>query len=118
MKKIMSLVLLLCVLFPYSVFATAGACSGHRGVDCSVIDTIDGSVICKDGWKNSSVLYSSMVSCKGVIKTQTPATKPVPKVTLTSCKKKLGSAAVVLNNACTCKVGYGVVGGKCVKGKK
>lgn len=44
--------------------ATSGACSGHGGVDCSRID-YDASVICVDGWENSSVSYSSMVKCQG-----------------------------------------------------
>ncbi|MCX6784462.1 MAG: hypothetical protein NTV81_00810 [Candidatus Komeilibacteria bacterium] len=45
------------------VWATSGACSGHGGVSCSAGSDFDGSVICYDGWKNSSVSYKSMVEC-------------------------------------------------------
>ena len=38
--------------------ATTGACSSHGGVDCSAGPDYDGSVICEDGWKESSVGYS------------------------------------------------------------
>ena len=41
-------------------YATTGACSGHDGVNCSVGADSDGSVICKDGWTDSSVDYISM----------------------------------------------------------
>ncbi len=34
-----------------------GACSSHGGVDCRRGPDVDGSVICKDDWKNSKVLY-------------------------------------------------------------
>ncbi len=37
--------------------ASAGACSGHGGVDCAAGPDSDGSVICMDGWKGSSVAY-------------------------------------------------------------
>ncbi len=43
--------------------ATSGACSGHGGVSCSAGSDSDGSVICSDGWRNSSVAYSSMREC-------------------------------------------------------
>lgn len=37
--------------------ATSGACSYHGGVDCSAGADYDGSVICNDGWSDSSVGY-------------------------------------------------------------
>jgi hypothetical protein len=42
------------------VYAITGACSGHDGVDCSAGADTDGSVICSDGWTDSSVDYTSM----------------------------------------------------------
>jgi hypothetical protein len=62
------------------VSAVSGACSGHGGVDCSVGADTDGSVICADGWRNSSVSYSSMAKCakvsaKSEVKTITPTIK-------------------------------------------
>lgn len=44
--------------------ATSGTCSYHGGVSCSAGADTDGSVICNDGWTNSSVLYSSMSECR------------------------------------------------------
>lgn len=40
--------------------ATSGACSYHGGVNYSAGADYDGSVICNDGWRDSSVLYSDM----------------------------------------------------------
>lgn len=34
-----------------------GACSGHGGVNCAAGPDSDGSVICNDGWRDSSVRY-------------------------------------------------------------
>jgi hypothetical protein len=62
MKKIIYYILGL-LLIPAISFATSGACSGHGGVNCSAGRDSDGSVICYDGWRNSSVNYSSMVMC-------------------------------------------------------
>lgn len=45
------------------VSATSGACSGHGGVNCSAGADWDGSVICYDGWRSSSVLYTNMSMC-------------------------------------------------------
>lgn len=44
--------------------ASSGACSYHGGVNCSVGADTDGSVICNDGWTDSSVSYSSMSECR------------------------------------------------------
>ena len=38
-----------------------GACSSHKGVNCSAGADSDGSVICNDGWLNSSVSFSSVL---------------------------------------------------------
>lgn len=67
MKKIL---LYLLILLPGLAFATSGACSGHGGVDCGAGRDYDGSVICSDGWRKSSVSYSSMVKCA--------SSKPIP----------------------------------------
>ncbi len=74
---------LLAVLFltsPLLALATSGACSGHGGVSCSAGPDSDGSAICNDGWRNSSVRYSSMVKCAEYHQTQrVPAvTKVLP----------------------------------------
>ena len=37
--------------------ASSGACSDHTGVNCLGGPDTDGSVICNDGWKDSSVQY-------------------------------------------------------------
>ncbi len=46
-------------LIPNSTNASSGsgACSWHGGVDCSQIDLDTTNVVCKDGWKGSSVSY-------------------------------------------------------------
>ena len=41
------------------LFSQQGACSWHGGVDCDRGPDCDGSVICQDGWKDSSVSYLS-----------------------------------------------------------
>ena len=37
--------------------SSQGACSSHGGVNCSAGADSDGSVICVDGWRDSSVTY-------------------------------------------------------------
>lgn len=49
---------------PSFSYATSGACSYHGGVSCSSGADSDGSVICSDGWRDSSVSYSSMNECR------------------------------------------------------
>jgi len=65
MKKYFLLILLIGGFFflPIRSYATSGACSSHAGVNCNAGADWDGSVICNDGWKNSSVKYSDMVEC-------------------------------------------------------
>lgn len=70
------------VILPTVVFATSGACSGHSGVNCSAGPDTDGSVICNDGWFNSSVQFSSMVMCEGTNQS-VPVLEPVPTPTPT-----------------------------------
>lgn len=43
---------------------TQGACSSHLGVNCKIGEDSDGSVICNDGHKDSSVLYALVDECK------------------------------------------------------
>ena len=50
-------------------FATNGACSSHQGVNCSAGPDFDGSVICYDGWKQSSVAFSFADECKKITTT-------------------------------------------------
>lgn len=61
MKKYLILVLFLA---PLSASAIEGTCSWHGGVNCSVGSDWDGSAVCNDGWRDSSELYSQMLSCK------------------------------------------------------
>ncbi len=58
-----STVMLLLFTLSFSVNATSGCCSGHGGVNCDAGPDSDGSVICNDGWKDSSCSYSSMSKC-------------------------------------------------------
>jgi len=50
--------LVLSLTFATPVRAVSGACSWHGGVNCSVGSDSDGSIICSDGWRGSSVSYS------------------------------------------------------------
>lgn len=70
MKKILSLLtaIISCAIIS-PVLATSGACSYHYGVNCSAGSDYDGSVICNDGNRDSSVLFSSMVECRTPIYT-------------------------------------------------
>lgn len=65
MKKTIFLVFVGIFCIPFFVSATSGACSYHSGVNCYAGADWDGSVICNDGWRDSSVSYSSMVMCQG-----------------------------------------------------
>ncbi len=60
---IIPIVLILSTSF-FSVEAAPGCCSGHDGVNCKAGADVDGSVICSDGWRNSSCLYSEIDKCK------------------------------------------------------
>lgn len=66
MKKTTLFTLIISCLLSFSTisFATSGTCSWHDGVNCEAGADWDGSVICKDGWKDSSANYSDMKGCK------------------------------------------------------
>ncbi len=55
---------LVTLIFPKHANATSGSCSYHGGVACSLRSDYDGSVICNDGWKDSSVSFSNADECK------------------------------------------------------
>ncbi len=79
--KSASAIVFVFVLFPGFVsYAASGACSGHGGVSCSAGPDGDGSVICNDGWRNSSVSYVSMKMCVGYQPSQqiVPIPEPAP----------------------------------------
>jgi hypothetical protein len=42
----------------------SGACSGHGGVNCLAGPDSDGSAICNDDWRGSSVSYYSLIECQ------------------------------------------------------
>lgn len=65
--KSVFLATILSFLLPLSAFATSGACSYHGGVNCSYGSDYDGSVICNDGWRNSSVSFYSMNECDAYV---------------------------------------------------
>lgn len=46
-----------------NIEATSGACSWHGGVNCAAGADWDGSVICNDGWRDSSVSFYSTDEC-------------------------------------------------------
>ncbi len=52
----------LMLLIPTASFAYggSGACSWHGGVNCSAGINWDGSVICNDGWRDSSVSFNTV----------------------------------------------------------
>jgi hypothetical protein len=55
---------LVTLIFPNHASATSGSCSSHGGVACSLRSDYDGSVICNDGWRDSSVSFSDADECK------------------------------------------------------
>lgn len=61
---IFAILLLITSLLCTNVFASgSGACSGHGGVACSMGPDSDGSVICNDGYRDSSVQYDDCEKC-------------------------------------------------------
>lgn len=46
----------------------SGACSWHDGVDCTRGEDSDGSVICDDGWRDSSVSFDAVCYDQSIIK--------------------------------------------------
>ncbi len=67
MKKIVIVFSILLLAYPQLSKAVSGACSSHGGVNCSIGSDIDGSVICNDGWKDSSVLFVQSAECQAKI---------------------------------------------------
>jgi len=61
-----SLVLLSLVFLslPLTASAESGACSSHGGVNCAYGIDADGSVVCNDGWKESTTSYLFTVMCE------------------------------------------------------
>ena len=113
-EKIKKISLLLAIiflfLFSFSLFliteATSGACSWHGGVNCSAGADWDGSVICNDGWRDSSVSYYSMVECIGY--SNPPSYTPsIPNCSLNSYYDSL-------SDSCKCYTSYVVSGDECV----
>lgn len=66
MKKIIitTISLLGILIQSNTAYAKSGACSWHGGVNCSYGRDYDGSVICNDGWKDSSTLYEFTKKCQ------------------------------------------------------
>lgn len=111
LKKFFVLAFALFLFWPVYSFATSGACSGHGGVSCSSGSDYDGSVICNDGWRNSSVSYSSMVMCGG----GSSYSSDYNSYTSTpSCP--LNSSPDILTSGCKCNLGYVSSGGSCISG--
>lgn len=71
---------LVTLIFPNNASATSGSCSYHGGVACSLGADYDGSVICNDGWRDSSVSFSDADECKSTL-----PSCPVPSVTKSDC---------------------------------
>lgn len=70
-----------------NVSAKSGCCSGHDGVNCGAGAQGSGKVICNDGWKGSSCLYSEMVMCGGASSSQPAATATPTKIAPISTPK-------------------------------
>ena len=74
------------ILNPEIILAKSGCCSSHDGVNCSAGPQSNGKVICNDGWRGSSCLYSEMVMCGGssyTTTTKTVTSTPAPIYTTT-----------------------------------
>lgn len=64
MKKLLFIIVLFLLNISTPVLATSGACSSHNGVNCGSGPDWDNSVICNDGWSESSVSYISADECQ------------------------------------------------------
>lgn len=79
--KVLFMFLVFFLIFGVEVEAKSGCCSSHGGVNCAAGPQSNGHVICNDGSRNSSCLYSEMVMCGGSSSTSTETvqtTKPTP----------------------------------------
>jgi hypothetical protein len=118
MKKII-LCLVVMILGSSQAYARSGACSGHGGVNCAAGSDYDGSVICSDGWRNSSVSYSSMVKCQGYSAPYVPPEAkvvvpiPPPPPSIPSCPSN--ATYVEYFDRCVCDSGYELSSRRCVK---
>lgn len=65
------------IFLPKNIEAKSGCCSGHGGVNCSAGAQSNGHVICNDGTRTSSCLYSEMVMCGGSSSSTTTTVKTV-----------------------------------------
>jgi len=65
MKRVLLFIFLLVFFVGVAsvALATSGACSWHGGVNCAAGPDWDGSVICNDGWRESSVSYYDIKEC-------------------------------------------------------
>jgi len=106
------IIILFALLFiPYlSAEATSGACSWHGGVNCSAGADWDGSAICNDGWRDSSVSYYSVKKCMGYDYYDDYNYPSYP--TIPDCP--LNSYYDSLSDSCKCYSSYVVSGGKCI----
>jgi hypothetical protein len=73
------------IFLPKNIEAKSGCCSGHDGVNCSAGAQSNGHVICNDGTRTSSCLYSEMVMCgsgsgstNSTVQTVQPTSTPRP----------------------------------------
>ncbi len=92
---------------PNVSLATSGACSYHGGVSCASGPDWDGSVICSDGWRDSSVSYSSMAMCRSYGGSTYSYTSSIPSCPFMASYNSL-------SGACECAYGYVASGGSCV----
>ena len=81
----------------------SGACSSHKGVNCSIGSHIDGSAICNDGWVDSSIKYHAVQECKLSLDDICPYPTYRSSNTEYSCKSDLNKCegsnqAAIVNN--------------------
>lgn len=62
-RNVLVLFTIASLYLPVQVFAISGTCSWHGGVDCSYGSDWDWSVVCNDGWKDSSEMYYDTNEC-------------------------------------------------------
>ncbi len=65
MKNLIKFLLIITFL-PAITLAISGDCSWHGGINCSIGSDFDGSVICNDGWKDSSDKYTEAIECQNI----------------------------------------------------
>lgn len=126
-KIIISILMVSFLVMPFFVTrntanATSGACSWHGGVNCSAGADWDGSVICYDGWRGSSVSYNSMVKCNNYGSSYNSYSLPsynsysLPSSYYSTPTCPLNSLYSYLDDTCKCNYGYIADGDKCISG--